>query len=187
MADVEVIFVRTAERRYGVAVEAPGRDRQWMNPGPGFDPDIPHDLVHYLVESECRLTGGVFGRIAAGGALLGVPEQGADPRERRRRQRRTRRREERLNRADREGPQEMARSERLAGICFLAWKVRHGQIRRLPDWATSEALAEEDRVVVDRVMDRLDRTAVIWRGLPIGGGIAFAWPDPDPLRATSCA
>src|SRR3546814_20442724 len=38
-----------------------------MDPAPGFDPDLPHDMVHFVVEAALGLKMGVFGQIAAGG------------------------------------------------------------------------------------------------------------------------
>ena len=41
----------------GVVVLLPGYDRKWR---------VPHDLAHFAVERELRMTSGVFGSIAAG-------------------------------------------------------------------------------------------------------------------------
>jgi hypothetical protein len=45
---------------------------------PGYDDHLPHDAVHFIAEAEVRLSGGVFGRIAAGQNNIFRP---ADPRE----------------------------------------------------------------------------------------------------------
>src|SRR5215218_9127195 len=66
---MEVTFRRTGERRYSVTA----RPERWpavtMDPAPGFDPRLPHDLVHYTVEREHGIELGVFGQLAAGGNL----------------------------------------------------------------------------------------------------------------------
>ena len=56
---MDLLFRRTGERRYAVAVQLPGYPTQALDQAPGFDPDIPHDLVHYLVEAELGLESGV--------------------------------------------------------------------------------------------------------------------------------
>src|SRR6266403_263993 len=65
-AEMNVIFTRTGERRYRVAVEGPGVVSSWMEPAPGFDARLPHDMAHFVVENELGITGGVFGQLAAG-------------------------------------------------------------------------------------------------------------------------
>ena len=62
-----VTFTRRGERRYRVSVEGPGVVASWMEPAPGYDPLLPHDMAHFVVENELGILGGVFGQLAAGG------------------------------------------------------------------------------------------------------------------------
>lgn len=64
---MNVTFTRTGERRYRISVEGPGVISSWMEPAPGYDERLPHDMAHFVVENELGLTGGVFGQLAAGG------------------------------------------------------------------------------------------------------------------------
>src|SRR5258705_1082535 len=64
---MKVTFTRTAERRYRVSVEGPGVVSSWMEPAPGYDARLPHDMAHFVVENELGIAGGVFGQLAAGG------------------------------------------------------------------------------------------------------------------------
>jgi hypothetical protein len=64
---VIVELIRTGERRYAVAVERAGAPRLIMDPAPGYDERLPHDLVHLAVELEHGIAFGVFGQLAAGG------------------------------------------------------------------------------------------------------------------------
>ena len=57
---MDVVFRRTGARRYAVNVHVTGRPLQVMDPAPGFDDHIPHDLVHYVVEAELRLFAGLL-------------------------------------------------------------------------------------------------------------------------------
>ena len=102
---MEVTFRRTGERRYAVVAAPDGHPPVTMDPAPGFDPRLPHDLVHYAVEREHGIELGVFGQLAAGGNLRTFRRLDATP------DRRLRRRGERLAR---EHLGELARSERLA-------------------------------------------------------------------------
>src|SRR5687768_4258754 len=46
---MEVTFTRTGERRYSVSVEGPGIVTAVMDPAPGYDPLLPHDMAHFVV------------------------------------------------------------------------------------------------------------------------------------------
>ena len=59
---MDVTFTRTGERRYAVSAGALA-----MHPAPGYDDEIPHDLVHLAVELACGIPMGVFGQLEAGG------------------------------------------------------------------------------------------------------------------------
>jgi hypothetical protein len=177
---VEVIFRRTGERRYAVVVQVPGRQAQAMNPAPGFDEHIPHDLVHYVVEAELQLATGVFGRAARGGGTFVPADAAPSPRERARQRRKQARREDQLERADSQKTQEMAASERLAGLCDLAWRRRHGQRPDPSRVPPAFAPAREDAERIERVLARLDQLAPIWNALPVDAEMAFVWPSLTP-------
>jgi hypothetical protein len=169
---MEVRFERTGERRYASVVVVPGAGERRTDPAPGFDEQIPHDLVHYLVEAELGLTCGVYGRAAAGGGgFLAREETPGDPRRRAREQRRLRKREASLGRADRG---DMARSERVAGLCDIAWRRCSGVAT--PEWAEQTPIPADERAVVDQVLEHLTRIAPVWSGLPVGAALAFTWP-----------
>jgi hypothetical protein len=151
-----------------------------MNPAPGFDEHIPHDLVHYVVEAELQLSTGVFGRAARGGGTFVPAEPALSPRERARERRKQLRREAQLHRADTVETQQMVASERLAGLCDLAWRRRHGQ---RPDPGRVAPLllpSSEDAELIERVLARLDQLAPIWNALPVDAEMTFVWPSLTP-------
>jgi hypothetical protein len=177
---MDVSFKRTGERRYAVITEVPGQGVRRMDPAPGYDEQIPHDLVHYVVEAELKLVGGLFGRTASGGGtFLAGAEDDRDHRQRQRDRRKQLRREDRLRRQDHQGDSDMARSERFTGICDLAWRRRHGQRGEAAAWLKPDPLSPEDEAVVERVLGHLDEIARIWSALPVGGAITFAWPGVE--------
>ena len=177
---MKVSFKRTAARRYAVEIVVPGLGTRSLDPAPGYDDDIPHDLVHYAVEAELRLTAGVYGRAARGGGTFSAaaPNDG-DARERSRQQRKQRKRERSLRARDEGGAAEMARSERLAALCDVAWRRKHGQ-QPDPLRSAPQPASEQDVAHVVRVVARLDQLAPLWRALPVGGELAFVWPSANP-------
>jgi hypothetical protein len=178
---MNVAFKRTGARRYAVIVSLPGEASRTMDPAPGYDDDIPHDIVHYVVEAELGLTYGVYGRAARGAGTFYAASDGAGrTRERARKQRKQQRRERALGDRDEGEAAEMARSERLAGICDVTWRRKHGQ---KPDPGRSPPVVRtEDAADVKRVVARLDLIAPLWRTLPIEGELVFEWPNVAPRR-----
>ena len=155
-----------------------------MDPAPGYDDYIPHDLVHYVVEAELGLRNGVYGRAARGaGTFTSTAERDVSPRERARKQRKQQRRERALGARDASQAADMAQSERLAALCDVAWRRRHGQ---RPDPVRSAPVpGTEDAMDIDRVISRLDSVAPLWRALPIGGELVFEWPNVVPTPPCS--
>ena len=176
---MRVIFRRMGERRYAVVVELPGETAQTMNPAPGFDDHIPHDLVHYVVEAELGLEAGVFGRAARGGGTFYTAETAANRREGARRRRKQERREQALRR-ERAHEEQLDTSERLAALCDVAWRRRHGQ-RPNPAFRTPPSPGSAiDAARVGRIVSRLDQLAPLWNRLPVGGELALTWPSLSP-------
>src|SRR4051812_50024433 len=62
---MQVTFTRTGPRTYGIAADRGGGSVVHMPTGPGFDPWLPHDLVHFVVERHVGIEHGV--RPARGG------------------------------------------------------------------------------------------------------------------------
>jgi hypothetical protein len=180
---MNVRFRRTCVRRYAVVVTRAGEPPRTMDPAPAYDDDIPHDLVHYIVEAELQLLAGVFGRAAkGGGTFIREPAPSLTARELARQRRRSKKRESALRARDDTGAREMETSERLAALCDVAWRRRHGQ-RPDPLRKAPAPVSEEDAVRVARVVTRLDALAPLWRALPVGGALVFQWPSVTPSVA----
>jgi hypothetical protein len=136
--------------------------------GPGYDDYLPHDAVHFLVESEARLTGGAFGRIAAGQSNLFWPADN-------RLLRHQKRREARRKPSPTEHAQ-MGRSEDLASVCQVLWQLRSGHRSEPPSWFDRVPPEELESGLTERILARLDEFAARWHALPPGGSITLTWP-----------
>jgi hypothetical protein len=143
--------------------------------GPGYHDFLPHDAVHFLVEAEAGLTGGVFGRIAGGlGSFFPVADPALLRKQARREKART------LTPAQHA---DMARSEALAGTCQVLWEMRAGQREDPPEWfsrADPEMLESE---LTRRILARFDEFAAWWHALPAGGSVTLPWPLRVPPRS----
>lgn len=127
--------------------------------------------MHFVVEAEAGIRGGVLGRLATGDSGFFWP---VDQRELRRRTRHKRvpTPEERAD---------MARSEWLAGICPHVWAKRTRSPADLPPGV--------DPSLIERICVRLGEVAEHWHALPLGGGMTLTWPHGEgrrkpPMQAT---
>lgn len=167
---MDVTFTKLGGRRYRMAVVRECGPELAPRQGPGYHDYVPHDAAHFLVETEARLAGGVFGRIAAGRNNLFWP---ADPALKRRQSRREAKRP--LTAAEHA---DMARSEVLASYCLPLWELREHRISELPDWITELERDQPDlrhSPVVARILTRLDGFGACWYALPDGGSITLTW------------
>jgi hypothetical protein len=170
-ASMRVSFVRTGERRYGVLVNRERAPEVVMNPAPGYDDYLPHDLLHFVAEAEWNLDGAVFGQLAAGGdaGTFHPTDQsllGRAMRDRKRRKRRA-------------GKPKGRRSEVLVGILERAWQARRGRQPLPSDWDHELGAARVSSEHLNGVVDRLDVLAKEWHSLRFGDRLTLEWPRPE--------
>jgi len=167
---MQVSFTRTGERRYRVVARRTGAPELVIEPAPGFDAHLPHDLVHFLVERHWGLREGIYGDLAAGGdAGTFRPTEGA-------RDRRWVKKHAGLVTSGRD----MDRSEALAAAVFAAWQGHRGAVERASDYARSAAaLAGVTAAELAAVMPACDEAADAWRALRTGESMTLEWPYPE--------
>ena len=192
---MEVIFVRTGQRRYAIEIHRPDGNVLRMDPAPGFDEFFPHDLQHLIVEEQLGLTSGIFGRLAKGGtASTFAPVGGTErltKREAARRRRRLQRVEGRL--ADTEPPQ-FAESERATYVAWHDWLSGCPEVelrRRAVSMAntaadTVERMDNSERARLEAALvqmrERIDDVARHWHALDIGESMSINWSPADVSR-----
>ena len=183
-----VVFRRTGERRYSVEAQRPGFPDVMMNPAPGYDALIPHDLMHLVVEAQLGLKRGIFGQLAAGaGTFQLAVKDGESSREVARTRRRLATRGKKSMKAGRD---ECLQSERATYICRHEWLARsasraerkeshtmNDQAASVRGVAGAEELHALDRKKMDDICDRLDEFSARWSSLAVGESMAIAWPD----------
>jgi hypothetical protein len=165
---MEVTFTKLAGRRYVMAIAREHGPELAPRGGPGYHDHLPHDALHFLVEAEAGLTGGVFGRIAGGASGFFWP---ADPALLRKQVR-----QEKARKLTPAQHADMARSEALAGTCQVLWEMRAGQRDCAPEWFSQVEPEMLESDLVRRIIARLDEFAARWHALQPGGSITLAWP-----------
>jgi hypothetical protein len=154
---MNVTFTRTAERRYRVLVEGAGVVSSWMEPAPGYDTRLPHDMAHFVVENELGITGGVFGQLAAGG------DAGAFHPTEEQRRRKLAKRGKRITIANRD---DALWSEKVVNLACRAWN------NNLSDVSPVEGVSTED---IKRVCREFDAVSAIWSKLAVGESMTLLW------------
>lgn len=178
---MEVVFERTGERRYSVTAASGDYPAVTMDPAPGYDELLPHDLMHFVVEDELGLQLGIFGQLSNGGSAgtFRLAEPVGTTRERARARRAYKRRGERQSR---EGAKDAALSEASAAVCHRLWPAAASSSSRS---AAVARLARELAAIHGRpvavttaaeILRRLDELSTRWRGLPVGDRITLTWP-----------
>ncbi len=157
---MDVVFERVDARRYLIGVRRHARmdvgADVWPRPGPGHA-EVPHDLVHFVVEEQAGLPLGIYGQVAAGGEVGGFFRPAPGDRHKAADQRRSRR----LGSA---GAGDVGMSERLASLVDGRGRWR-GPV---PE--------ELDPALGDRIQARLDEVLAQWRRTPPGGQLVLTWP-----------
>ncbi|WP_344866981.1 hypothetical protein [Planomonospora alba] len=171
---MQVTFTRTAERRYRVTVDRELAPPLVMDPGPGYDPYLPHDLLHFIVECHWELRNGIFGQLAAGGDAHTF-ELADQPRDRRQARRRTRR----SSRRNSVSGADIALSEKLAGVALTAWLVHTGRLPMPDDAETALGEIGVTEAEVVGILGRLDESASRWHALAVGESLTLDWPWPE--------
>jgi hypothetical protein len=185
-----VLFRRTGPRRYSIEVQRPSFPVVEMNPAPGYDELMPHDLVHMVVEARLGLSRGIFGQLAAGGDA-GTFHITSKPGENSRQVSRVRRdRKARGAKLLREGREDCAQSERATYICWYEWLSRSQakdrqkkaqemlqgarQVRGVSPASELDAL---NTVKISDICEYLDALSSNWSKLKIGESMSVSWPD----------
>jgi hypothetical protein len=185
-----LVFRRTGQRRYAVEAQRPGFPDVVMNPAPGFDPRMPHDLMHLVVEAQLGLTRGIFGQLAGGGdaGSFHIPSKaGADSRKLARTRKRVSTRGKRLLKVGRD---DCAESERATFICWHEWLARSSslegrkqsqamsrQAKEVRDTATGKEQRALSERKLDEICTHLDQLSAHWLQLRVGESMSVAWPD----------
>lgn len=184
---MKVHFIRSGERRYAMRIEREGAPVLVMDPAPGFDPDLPHDMVHFVVEAALGLSAGVFGQIAAGGDAGSFHVEAGGGLSAKERQRAARKQVAKGAKLIKTQGREGELSELAAFLFDVAWRSS-----ARPDGAAQRAalgeaervratLSADERARIDkarpRVFDDFERLSKDWRALRIGEALVLEWPS----------
>lgn len=182
-----VTFTRTGERRYAVRAAVEGLPDMEMNPAPGYDPLMPHDLQHFIVERALGIEGAIYGQLAAGGTVgtFHSVTQSGDHRAAARARRKQDRKSSRLMSGHVE---DCARSERATYVCWHDWlshsndSALQAKARTMLPTARSilQGMPEAERALftaekLREIRSDFSALSVRWTMLRVGEGFSEPW------------
>ncbi|MBX7174276.1 MAG: hypothetical protein K1X72_25100 [Pyrinomonadaceae bacterium] len=185
---MEVEFHKTGEKRYAVIILRDNLPKLEMNPAPGFDPLMPHDMLHFLVEQEFGLHNAIFGQVASGGTagtFLQRPSESKNSRKDSRQRRKVKQSGEKMLKG---GIDECVQSERATYVCWQDWLAHSAKpnLKEQADemkMAAQSILGQMDKAERERFNDknlqkirtRMDEVSQRWANLKIGEFISLKW------------
>ena len=170
-----VAFRRTGQKRYGVEAMREGLPVVYMHPAPGYDRQIPHDMMHMVVEAQLGLTRGIFGQLAAGGnagTFQPTVQRDQSSREARRKRKRVTKRGKKLLKV---GHDDCVQSERATYICWLEWRARTSSPKVRKSTGITEPGLHQNKL--DEIFKHVDELSSHWSRLDVGQSVAVSWPD----------
>lgn len=185
---MQVEFKKTGERRYGVYIRREDLPDLEMNPAPGFDELMPHDLLHFLVEQEFDLQNAIYGQLERGGTagtFRPISDEKSDKRAASRQRRKTNKRGEKMLKTS---PDEYAKSERATYACLYEWfsgsadeklKLRAQEMKTSIE-STYAQMTEAERKnytkeKLARIRERMDELSEEWSALEIDESMILDW------------
>jgi hypothetical protein len=184
---MEVEFHRTGERRYSVVILRDNLPKLEMNPAPGFDSLMPHDLLHFLVEQEFGLRQAIFGQVASGGGTFRQrPSESKNTRNDSRERRKLKQKGGKM--LQKEGMNEYFQSERATYICWQDWLAHsnnpalQNQAKEMKETAQS-IFGQMDKAEhakfnpenLDKIRRRIDEISQQWSNLKVGESMSLKW------------
>ncbi len=185
---MKVEFHKTGERRYALIIRRDGLPDLKMDPAPGFDALMPHDLLHFLVEQELGLRRGIFGQLVDGataGTFRLAPSEASNNRADSRLRRKTARQG---GKTAKNNTDEYLRSERATFFCLYDWfahsadeklRARAAEMKITFD-SIGAQMTEAERQKLDkeklaRIRTRMDELSQKWSALKVGQFMSLDW------------
>ena len=185
---MQVEFQKTGERRYSVIVLREDLPDLKMDPAPGFDPLMPHDMLHFLVEQELGLRRGIFGQLALGGTagtFHHTPSEKSNNRADSRLRRKTAKRGKKLLK---DNLDDCTQSERATYVCLYDWlshfSEAHLQIRAKEMKVTADSILaqmpETERAMLNKeklagIRAKMNELSHRWSTLQVNQSMSLEW------------
>lgn len=187
---MKVEFQKTGQRRYAIGILRDGLPKLEMNPAPGFDELMPHDMLHFLVEQEFGLRNAIFGQVATGGTSGTFMQAPSESKNSKQDSRQRRKLNQKGRKMMKDASDEYAQSERATYICWYDW-LSHSSDEKLRSQAkemkiTADSIyqqmsdAERKRFSTEKlaqIRKRMDELSQKWVSLRVNESLTIDWQE----------
>lgn len=185
---MQVEFRKTGARRYAVKILREGLPVLEMNPAPGFDELMPHDLCHLIVEQVLGIENAIFGQLANkgnAGTFRHAPTESVNTRDDSRLRRKTARKGKKMVKAHLE---DYARSERATYVCWQNWLAessnaelkKQAQEMKVGAESVFNQMSAAERTIytkqnLEKVRRRMSQLSEKWQNLKTDESLTVEW------------
>ncbi|HEY8562351.1 MAG TPA: hypothetical protein VIL74_18385 [Pyrinomonadaceae bacterium] len=183
---MKVEFRKVAERRYAVKITRDGFPAAEMNPAPGFDELMPHDLCHLIVEQVLGIEDAIFGQAAKGSGTFRIqPSEDSNTRDDARRRRKAM---QKGKKSVKENLGDYLKSERATFVCWQNWlatapdaelRRRAAEMKKAADGIYDQMPASERAIYtrenLEKVNSRMSELSRRWQNLKPGESMTVDW------------
>lgn len=181
-----VEFRKTAERRYALKLLRDGLPELEMNPAPGFDELMPHDMCHLIVEQVLQIENAIFGRAAKGSGTFQQKHSESSNTKNDSRERRKARQKGKDSLKKYEA--DYLRSERATYVCWQHWlssssdtelKRRAAEMKSNAESIFNQMQPAERAIytkeTLEKVNLRMSELSRQWQNLKTGDSMTVDW------------
>lgn len=184
---MKVEFQKTGKRRYAVKILRGNQAELEMNPAPGFDDLMPHDLLHFIVEQELKLKNGIYGQIASGGTAGTFYTKISDKSNNRDDSRKRRKTAHRGKKLLKTGLDDCAQSERATYVSLYEWFAHStieslklkSQEMKISVESVYGQMSENEKSQINKklasILDRMDELSERWSKLKVDESMTLEW------------
>jgi hypothetical protein len=185
---MQIEFHKTSQRSYAVKILRENLPVLEMNPAPGFDDLMPHDLCHLIVEQVLKIENAIFGQILQNGnagTFRNAPNESLNSKNDSRQRRKSAQKGKKMVK---ENLNDYQKSERATYICWQNWlenssdaelKKRSVEMKKNAESVFNQMSAEERAIYTKeklaQVRERMTQLSNEWKNLKPGEFMTINW------------
>lgn len=185
---MQIEFHKISQRSYAVKILRENLPVLEMNPAPGFDDLMPHDLCHLIVEQVLGIKNAIFGQILQNGnagTFRNAPNKSSNSKNDSRQRRKAAQKGKKMVK---ENLEDYQKSERATYICWQNWlenssdeKLRkQAEDMKLNSDSIFKQMSAEEKLVYSKenfakVRERMTELSNEWQNLKVGEFITVDW------------
>lgn len=185
---MQIEFHKVAQRRYAVKILREKLPVLEMNPAPGFDDLMPHDMCHLIVEQVLNIENAIFGQLKKNGnagTFRNAPNEAFNSKNDSRQRRKAAQKGKKMVK---ENIEDYQKSERATYICWQNWlensddenlRKQAEEMKPNADSIFRQMSAEEKAIYskenLAKVREKITELSNEWKNLKVGEFMTVDW------------